>query len=123
MSRGPTPMTAPIRICTVLLLFAAACATPNTPTRTQTRPAPATAAADSVNANRVWPVRSFEHIDLWFHAFAMLTNDTAHVPYFTRGYRTQMLDLRRQRNVYTALDANRDNLAGRFATNPELTNA
>jgi hypothetical protein len=76
-----------------------------------------------VDFSRAWPVRSFEHIDLWFHGFAMLTADTARVPYFTRGYRDQMVDVRKQRNVYSTLDANREALSARFPANPALNGA
>jgi hypothetical protein len=70
-----------------------------------------------------WPIRSFEHIDLWLHGFAMLTQDTTHVPFFERGYRDSMVAIRRQRNAYTALDANREQLSARFTANPALNNA
>jgi hypothetical protein len=67
-----------------------------------------------------WPVRTREHLDLWLHCYALLTNDTTIVPYFRRGYRDQMMALRRQRGVSTQLDANRGALAQRFTVNPEL---
>jgi hypothetical protein len=70
-----------------------------------------------------WSTATREHVDLWLHGFALLTSDTARVPYFQRGYRQRMLDLKRQRNVLTSLDANRDKLSARFATNPGLVNA
>lgn len=76
-----------------------------------------------VDFSRAWPVRSAEHIDLWFHGFAMLTQDTARVPYFTRGYRDQMVETRRQRSVYSSLDADREVLSARFPANPALNGA
>lgn len=53
----------------------------------------------------------------------MLTSDTARVPLFERDYRQRMMALKRQRNVYTSLDANQEKLSARFAANPSLTNA
>ena len=64
-----------------------------------------------------------EHVDLWLHGFALLTSDTGHVPFFARGYKQQVTALKRQRNVFTQLDANQQDLSRRFATNPSLTNA
>ena len=46
-----------------------------------------------------WPVRTREHVDLWLHAYAMLATDSTLIPYFRRGYRDQMIALRRQRGV------------------------
>jgi hypothetical protein len=63
------------------------------------------------------------HVDLWLHGFAMLTADTAKVPFFARAYREQMLEVRRTRNAYTALDANRQQLSDRFTVNAALVNA
>ena len=48
-----------------------------------------------------WPVRTREHVDLWLHAYALLTQDTTLVPYFRRGYRDQLTTLRRQRGIST----------------------
>ena len=70
-----------------------------------------------------WPVRTREHLDLWLHCYALLINDTTLVPYFKRGYRDQMMALRRQRGISTQLDANRAALAQRFVANPELATA
>jgi hypothetical protein len=65
-------------------------------------------------------VRTREHVDLWLHAYALITTDTTLVPYFRRGYRDRMATLRRQRGVTTQLDANRARLQERFAVKPEL---
>jgi hypothetical protein len=67
-----------------------------------------------------WPVRTREHVDLWLHAYAMLTSDSTLVPYFRRGYRDQMVALRRQRGVTSLLDANRARLLQRLAVQPSL---
>jgi hypothetical protein len=67
-----------------------------------------------------WPVRTREHVDLWLHAYALLTPDSNLVPYFRRGYRDQMLTLRRQRGVTTQLDASGARLLERIAVQPSL---
>jgi len=70
-----------------------------------------------------WPVKTREHVDLWLHSVAMLTTDTAKIPFFRPNYRSQMQVLKNQQNVLSQLDANRETLAARFRTNPELANA
>ena len=70
-----------------------------------------------------WRVGTLEHVDLWLHGFALLTNDTGRVPYFARDYKQKIAVIKRQRNLYTQLDANQPSLSARFATNPGLTNA
>ena len=67
-----------------------------------------------------WPVRAREHVDLWLHAYALLAPDSNLVPYFRRGYRDQMLTLRRQRGVTTQLDATQARLLERVAVQPSL---
>src|SRR2546423_2956885 len=71
----------------------------------------------------VWPVKTREHVDLWLHGFAMLQEDTTFVPFFKRGYSTNMIVLKNRANVVTQLDANRDRLRARLAVNPQLVNA
>jgi hypothetical protein len=70
-----------------------------------------------------WPVKTFEHVDLWLHGFAMIQDDTTLVPFFRRGYKAEMTDLKRRANVTTQLDVNVQNLRNRFAQNPRLVNA
>jgi len=70
-----------------------------------------------------WPVRTAEYVDVWFHGFALLSADTTKVPLFERGYRERMTAIRQQRNVTTALDANRPALSAGLARNPGLSNA
>lgn len=94
-----------------------ACASVGGGTSAETAPA-ATAATPAL-----WPVKTREHVDLWLHGFAMLTDDTARVPYFQRGYRDAMVVRRNQRNVTTGLDVNRDALRQRLTVNPRLGNA
>lgn len=72
---------------------------------------------------RAWRVTAYEHVDLWLHGFALLTSDTGHVPFFARGYKQEITALKRQRNAYTNLDANQQQLSQRIAANPALTNA
>lgn len=79
-------------------------------------------AQDSIAATQ-WPVRTFEHVDLWLHGFAMIQDDSTLVPFFRRGYKAEMTDLKRRANVTTQLDANVANLRTRFAQNPRLVNA
>lgn len=73
--------------------------------------------------NAVWPVKAREHVDLWLHGFAMLQEDTTFVPFFKRGYSTNMIVLKNRANVVTQLDANHDRLRARLAVNPQLINA
>src|SRR5215212_9758744 len=69
-----------------------------------------------------WRVMTLEHVDLWLHGFALLTSDTGHVPFFARGYKQRINAAKRQRNVFSQLDANQQDLSARFAANPALTN-
>ncbi len=69
-----------------------------------------------------WRLATLEHVDLWLHGYAMLTSDTGHVPFFDRGYKQQVTALKRQKNVFSALDANQTELSQRFAANPALAN-
>jgi hypothetical protein len=70
-----------------------------------------------------WPVKTREHVDLWLHGYAMLQEDTTFVPFFRRGYSTNMTVLKNRANVVTQLDANRDRLRSRLSINPQLINA
>ena len=70
-----------------------------------------------------WSIATREHVDLWLHGFAMITEDTTLVPYFRRGYRSEMAGIRSRANAITQLDANRDKLAARFAISRDLVNA
>ncbi len=62
-----------------------------------------------------WPVRTAEHIDLWLHAFALISEDTALVRLYRNGYRDSLVVVKNQRNVLTSLDANRATLAKRLS--------
>ena len=63
-----------------------------------------------------WPVRTVEHIDLWLHSFALISEDTSRVRLYRNGYRDSLVVVKNQRNVLTSLDANRATLAKRLAT-------
>jgi hypothetical protein len=78
---------------------------------------------DIAQSDQGWSPATREYVDLWLHGFAMLTSDTARVPYFQRGYRQRMLDQKRKSSVLTSLDANQQQLSARFAANPSLVNA
>ena len=82
----------------------------------------APASSGTVTSDARWPTSTREHVDLWLHGYALLTADTARVPFFRRGYRQRMKDLKSQRNVYTQLDANFAALSARFTANPALVN-
>src|SRR5687768_3921616 len=82
------------------------------------------AADQNVSASgAVWPIKTREHVDLWLHGFAMLQEDTTFVPFFKRGYSTNMTVLKNRANVVSQLDANRDRLRARLTANPQLINA
>ena len=100
----------------------AGCAPPAS-SSTSTAPSGAVTSSGAPTQTRGWRVMTKEHVDLWLHGFALLTSDTGHVPFFARGYKQQITALKRQRNVYSQLDANQQELSRRFATNPSLTNA
>ncbi len=70
-----------------------------------------------------WSLATRQHVDLWLHGFAMITEDTTLVPYFRRGYKTELAGVRTRANAVTQLDANRDRLAARFAISRDLVNA
>ena len=95
----------------------------------ETAPAPASGAggaaagtggATAAQPAQPWRLATREHVDLWLHGFALLLDDTARVPIFRRGYREELRALRSRGNVYTQLDAERDRLRQRFATNGQL---
>ena len=67
-----------------------------------------------------WPAGTAEHVDLWLHSYAMLMPDTTLVPYFRRGYRDQVVAVRRQRGISTLLDTSRPKLLERINVNPSL---
>lgn len=100
----------------------AACATTGAPSSSGGGAGTPTTTGSTVSTDAVWPTSTREHVDLWLHGYALLTADTARVPFFRRGYRQRMKELKAQRNVYTQLDANAEALSARFVANPALVN-
>ena len=80
-------------------------------------------ADQTVSASQTWPIRTREHLDTWLHGYAMIQDDTSLVPYFRRGYKSEMQALRTRANISTQLDANMAALRARFVINPGLGNA
>ena len=72
---------------------------------------------------RPWPIKTREHVDLWLHAFAMITEDDATVPLFARGYRDAMTVTKNSRQFYTKLDEGRADLSRRYKANPAYQGA
>ena len=86
-------------------------------------PAPSAPAAGATGRDTLsvqWPVKTREHVDLWLHGYAMLMTDTTKVPYFRRGYRDEMVVIKNQSRITSLLDTNRETLARRFASHPQL---
>ena len=111
-------------LAAALALSLAACGgTPvtTTPAPTSERATPA-GETPARTAEAPWTLKTREHLDTWLHGFAMISDDTAKVPLFRPGYRQAMEQRRRQANVATALDANRETLRARLRTNPDLVN-
>ncbi len=70
-----------------------------------------------------WPVRTSMHVDLWLHAFALISTDTLPVPLYRRGYRDSVSAVRSRANVLTALDGNRALLSAGLARSPNYLQA
>ena len=110
------------------MLAVAGCASTGSATP-QGTPGPTPAGSTTAPANGgqsrapSWRLATLEHVDLWLHGFALLTSDTGHVPFFARGYKQRIVAAKRQRNLFTQLDANQQDLSARFASNPALANA
>ena len=111
-----------MRVATMAGIVAAvsACASVGTTTNESTDPS---GSGQTSPPPSEWPVRTRQHVDLWLHGFAMIQDDTSQVPYFRRGYKAEMQDLKRRSNVTTQLDANVANLRNRLALYPSLVNA
>ena len=102
----------------------AGCATAGTGTDTSgTGTSSGAIGQNPVNLGEVWAMKTREHLDLWLHGFAMISDDTTLVPYFRRGYRSDMAALKSRANVVTQLDANTAKLKARLGLNPGLVNA
>ena len=68
-----------------------------------------------------WPVKVREHVDLWFHGFALLQDDTSAVPLFDRGYAERITVAKNARGLYTPFDSAREDLAARLAARGDPT--
>ena len=116
--------------CLAIVGFAGACATAGSggsagdPSVGGAGSTTGSTADQNVSASgAVWPIKTREHVDLWLHGFAMLQEDTTFVPFFRRGYSTNMTVLKNRANVVSQLDANRDRLRSRLTANAQLINA
>jgi len=120
----PTPVSRAARcVLALVTALAAACAgaSSGSPSPGAPTPTPAGSAGGSApqqTAARPWSVGTREHVDLWLHGYALLLDDTSTVPLFRRGYRESIRA--RRGGVTTRLDAERDRLRARLATNPSL---
>jgi hypothetical protein len=86
-------------------------------------PGPSTGDQNASGQNAIWPIKTREHVDLWLHGYALLQEDTTFVPFFRRGYSTDITVLKNRANAVSQLDANRDKLRARLQVNPQLINA
>jgi hypothetical protein len=114
------------RLATSLVIASlmAACATAGTPaTDTTGGAASGSVGQNPVNPSEIWPVKTREHIDLWLHGFAMISEDSTLVPYFRRGYKSDMTAVKSRSNIVTQLDANNARLKQRLGLNSALVNA
>jgi hypothetical protein len=79
---------------TLILLAACASGGASTGGGAATGPTPAASTQVQPVTTTRWPVKTREHVDLWLHGFALLSDDTTLVPLFRRGYADQMTVLK-----------------------------
>jgi len=123
MHRSSAFSTLARSLAPLALALASACAgaTPSAnPAPVAARSSTGAQPATSPLVQSTWPVRTREHLDVWLHSYALITQDTTLVPYFRRGYRDRIAPVRRQHGVSTLIDANRDRLLARIAIQPSL---
>jgi hypothetical protein len=114
------------QLAAAALLIVAGCATSTTSTPSGApTPSPSTGPSSAQSGatqatQATWPVRTREHVDLWLHAYALLTPDSNYIPYFRRGYAEKVNAVRRQRGISTLLDASLPKLRERINVNPSL---
>jgi hypothetical protein len=70
-----------------------------------------------------WPVKHREHVDLWFHGFALLQDDTSTVPIFAPGYRQRMTIYKNTLALHTPLDTAFDKLSSYLRAQPDAVGA
>jgi hypothetical protein len=119
LARGVSPLRA-TRAGFVLALAATLSACASGGGGAEGTPPPSGSTGSPPASTGPWAIKTRPHIDLWFHGFAMISEDTARIPYFRRNYRNDMQLLKNQLNVVTSLDANRDRLALRLRENTRL---
>ena len=114
--------TGRLAIWLALAALLAACAAAGT-TGSATPSPSGSVGQNPATPGEIWGVKTREHVDLWLHGFAMIQNDSSLVPYFRRGYRTDMTAVKSRSNIVTQLDANASKLRARLAINSQLVNA
>jgi hypothetical protein len=70
-----------------------------------------------------WPVKTREHVDLWLHAYALLSDDASRVPLFRRNYRDPVTVEKNQRAIMTDFDANAEQLRSALSKSRTLPGA
>lgn len=75
-----------------------------------------------VRPNGPWPIKTREHVDLWLHGYALLTDDTSHVPLFRKGYRDSLIVVRNAARQTSRLDSDRAALQATLTATPALVN-
>ena len=99
--------------CGAVLLLSACCAVP---VGAQIR------GGISPLANGPWPIKVREHVDLWLHGYALVSDDTAQVPLFRRGYRDSLIVVRNVARVGSRLDTVAAGLRQTLRATPALLN-
>jgi hypothetical protein len=120
---SPTPASRSLRALPLALLLAAAACGGGGGANPAPEPAQSASGQTTAAPGTRWPIKTREHVDLWLHGFALISEDTTKVPYFRRGYRDQLTVTKNGANVTTQLDANREKLRARLDANRSLVNA
>jgi hypothetical protein len=110
-----------LAISPAIVVLLTACATMGTGGGSTT--SPSGTVGQTPGSTEAWGIKTREHVDLWLHGFAMVEDDSSLVPYFRRGYRSEMAALKSRSNIVTQLDANNARLRARFGLNAQLVNA
>ena len=105
-------------LATLTIVGAVGCAS-----ATGSQPKPVEPIITGRSTATLWPIKTREHVDLWLHGFALLSNDNSQVPLFRTGYRDELTVLKNKANVLTQLDVNRDRLGSQLASSRLLINA
>jgi hypothetical protein len=83
-------------------------------------PVPDARLAPQAPERLTWQLKTREHVDLWLHGYAVLTEDSSQVPLFRPDWRDYTTVLKNQRGVVSALDTARATLRRGLARNPGL---